>query len=172
MHIFLTGDIQIGKSTVIQKTLALLKTDYGGFCTYFGPDREKPDRRLYIRDAALPPVYDEDHVIARFYPAHPPQVFPEVFDGQGATFIRAGRKSRRLILMDECGRLERDALIFQNEVLGALDGRTPVLGVVAKSAGGWADRIRRHPKVRLITVDADNRDRLPALLEDMISADL
>jgi nucleoside-triphosphatase len=169
MHIFLTGDIQIGKSTVIRKTLALLQADFGGFCTYFGPDRENPDRRLYIRDAALPPVYDEDHMIARFYPARPPQVFPEVFDRLGVKFIREGQKSKRLILMDECGRLERDALAFQNEVLGALDGKTPVLGVVAKSAGDWADRIRRHPKVRLITVDSDNRNSLPALLAEMIS---
>jgi nucleoside-triphosphatase len=109
MHIFLTGDIKIGKSTAIQKTLALLKTDCGGFCTYFGPDRETPDRRLYIGDAAQPPVYDESRVVALFYPARPPRIFPDVFDGSGAKFIREGRKSKRLILMDECGRLERDA---------------------------------------------------------------
>jgi nucleoside-triphosphatase len=43
-HIFLTGEIQIGKSTVIKKTLTLLKLEYGGFCTYFGSDRPSPCR--------------------------------------------------------------------------------------------------------------------------------
>ena len=57
-HIFLTGDIRIGKSTVIRKALLLLKPpDYagkpffGGFRTYFGPDRTDPDRFLYRRTA-------------------------------------------------------------------------------------------------------------------------
>ena len=36
MHVFLTGEIQVGKSTALDKTLSLLKLPYGGFRTYFG----------------------------------------------------------------------------------------------------------------------------------------
>ena len=39
MHIFLTGDVQVGKSTIINKTLAALKIERpGGFRSVSVPD--------------------------------------------------------------------------------------------------------------------------------------
>ena len=176
MHIFLTGDIRIGKSTVIRKTLPLLKLlddvkkpPFGGFCTYFGPDRANPDRYLYINDAACAPVYDEQHIIARFREGCIPEVYPDRFDTLGSDYISDAQKNTRLIIMDECGRLERDALAFQNEVLSALEGDMPILGVVKAGISGWVEKIRCHPRVRLITVDRENRDSLPFLVAESIT---
>jgi nucleoside-triphosphatase len=70
--------------------------------------------------------------------------------------------------MDECGGLEREARAFQNEVLDALEGDIPVLGVVKAGLTGWTDEIRGHPKVRLLTVDRSNRDMMPLLIADSI----
>ena len=53
MHIFLTGTVQIGKTTVIDKTLALLGVTAGGFRSYFGADRHCPSHHyLYMSSAA------------------------------------------------------------------------------------------------------------------------
>jgi nucleoside-triphosphatase len=163
-HIFLTGDIQIGKSTVIRKTLLLLKPRFGGFCTCFGPDRANPNRCLFMHDAASQPVYDEQHIVARFREGRAPEVYPGRFDALGTYYMsKAGEKST-LIIMDECGGLERDALAFHNAVLSALDGDVPILGVLKANSAGWTDKIRRHPGVKLITVDRGNRDMLPRLI--------
>ena len=168
MHVFLTGEIQIGKSTVLQKSLSLLRLPFGGFCTYFGPDRYAPEHGLYIGDAAWPKVFLADNVVACFREGVPPEVHAERFDTLGSRYISAASAHEKIIVMDECGRLERGALRFQRHVLDALDGNVPILGVVKLSASGWADGIRSHPKVKLIIVDKQNRDRLPVALSDLL----
>ncbi|WP_088189340.1 nucleoside-triphosphatase [Desulfosporosinus sp. FKA] len=171
MHIFLTGDIQIGKSTVINKTLNLLKITPQGFRTYFGPDRAMEDRLLYLNSAALPQVCCEEKAIVRFGAGRPPEVLSERFDGYGAQLIRSVRadSDSALILMDECGSLESGALVFQQEILAALAGTKPILGVIKLASTGWTDQIREHAKVTLLTVTRENRDRLPQLLADLLS---
>jgi nucleoside-triphosphatase len=168
MNIFLTGEIQIGKSTVIKKTLAILAMNYGGFRTTFGADRANPSRCLYIHEASAPPEFDAEHVVVRFRENGPPVSLPERFDALGAEYIAHARAHTPLIVMDECGSLERNAVHFQQEILSALDGGKPVLGVVKKDAVGWTDRIRNHPKVMLLTVNEDNRDALPEYIANLI----
>ena len=170
MHIFLTGEIQIGKSTVLQKTLELLKLPHGGFQTYFGPDRYEAEHCLYINDAAREKTFGTENVVAKFHQGCPPEIYTERFDTLGAGYIMEASHQNGLLVFDECGGLERRALSFQKCVLDALDGQMPVLGVVKLSARGWVDGIRYHPKVQLITVDEQNRDGLPDEIADLFTA--
>ena len=167
-HVFLAGEIQIGKSTVIQNTVQLLNLKYGGFRTYFGADRGDPNRRLYINRASRPMTFDDSRVVARFSPVSPPSVFSKRFDTLGAKYIAEAGITARLIIMDELGNMENSALRFQSAVLDALDGEVPILGVVKLSAAGWVEDVRNHPKVALVTVDMHNRDELPLLLRDSL----
>ncbi|NLK52882.1 MAG: nucleotide kinase [Syntrophomonadaceae bacterium] len=169
MHIFLTGEIQIGKSTVIAKTLALLRTTPGGFKTYFGPDRGSPDKLLYMNPAGEPKIFREENAVVRFAGDCPPQAFTKKFDTYGVELIRSARISSNLILMDECGGLERDALVFHKEVMDTLNGSIPVLGVIKLASKGWTDRIRNHPKVKLRTVTKENRNLLPQILAHQLA---
>jgi len=164
MHIFLTGEIQVGKSTVIAKTLSLLKIPPGGFKTYYGPDRELANKLLYMNSAHEPKSFRKKNAVVRFFEGIPPQTLIKKFDTYGVELIRAARTSSNLILMDECGSLERDALTFQKEVIDTLDGNIPVLGVIKLASKGWTDRIRNHPKVKVITVTKENRDVLPQIV--------
>ncbi|WP_434510364.1 nucleoside-triphosphatase [Desulfitobacterium sp. AusDCA] len=170
MHIFLTGEIQIGKSTVIAKTLALLNVIPGGFKTYFGPDRGCSDKLLYMNSAAGSKLFKEENVIVRFSKGQPPQVLAEKFDTYGTELIRSARANSNLIVMDECGSLERDALVFQKEIMDTLEGSIPVFGVIKLASSGWTDRIRNHSKVKLITVTKENRDDLPQVLSHYLKA--
>lgn len=172
MHLFLTGEIQIGKTTVITRILELLQITPGGFTTYFGPDRSLPDKLLYMNSASKPKVFSPKCAIARLFADKPPEVFTERFSSYGVGLLQAGRNSARLILMDECGSLERDAVAFQEEILDILDGNIPVLGVVKLASKGWTDRIRNHPKVELITVTEKNRDTLPPLLASRLASEM
>lgn len=168
--IFLTGEIQIGKSTVINRTLGLLQEKagmnitVGGFRTYFGPDRRLPDRLLYMNAATESKIYSEANAVAMFVEGVPPYVLTDKFNTYGADLVRDSRNNADLILMDECGSLEKDALEFQEQILQALTEKTPVLGVIKLSSSGWTDLIRNHPQIELITVTKENRDFLPDLL--------
>lgn len=160
-HIFLTGAVQSGKSTVLQKVLDSLDMAVGGFRSGSGPTRYDQERWLYLWDASDAPVYDAAHQVAHITP-EARQAFPERFNTLGCEILhRAQTSGVDLILMDECGFLEREALEFQTEVLRTLDGSIPVLGVVRLRSSGWTDAIRCHPNVTLISVTDDNRDSLP-----------
>ncbi len=167
MHIFLTGEIQVGKSTVINKTLNLLNLNYGGFRTYFGENRYSANKILYMNAAAEPKAFDEKNIIARFQEDGAPIADVLKFNSYGSELIRDAKKNSDLILMDECGSLEFKAIEFQREVIDALNGYKPVFGVVKLSSNGWTDSIRNHPDVKLITVTKENRDYLPDILNAM-----
>lgn len=163
MHIFLTGEIQVGKSTVIAKTLAGLNITQGGFKTYFGPDRGSVDRLLYMNSAQEPDAFKLGNSVTCFRKGCLPQVYTEKFDTYGVELIRSARANANLIIMDECGSFESSAFKFQKEIVDALDGNQLVFGVIKLASRGWTDIIRNHPKVKIVTVTRENRDVLPKL---------
>ena len=158
MHIFLTGEKAIGKSRMVRRISSALGLPVSGFLTRF-PDGERGKSALYMVPADKPDLTDEAHRVAeplngRIVP------IPGRFDLLGAELLREARKKPgHLILMDECGRMERDALLFQREILACLDGTDPVLGVLRKDQP-WHDFIRNHPRVQVITVTEENRNIL------------
>ncbi len=168
MHVFLTGDIQIGKTTVINKTTALLNKTMGGFQTYFGLDRGSPTKRLYINSVAKPKVFCEENIVVQFRGEDFPLIHNEKFDIYGVKLIEEAKEKSQLIVMDECGILEQFATSFQSEILDTLDEKTPILGVVKQASWGWTDCIRNHPMVKLITVTRENRDQLPEIIAEYI----
>ena len=164
MHLFLTGKVQIGKTTVVDKTIARLGVTPGGFRTYFGEDRRAPHHFLYMGSAAQPRSFAPDHAIAEFRLGADGvptacQLLPR-FEELGLCCLEDAQKYP-MLLMDECGRLEQRLLAFRQRVLELLDGSTPILGVVREDAMDWLEEIRRHPGVQLIPVTVENRDRLP-----------
>lgn len=159
MHVFLTGAPGVGKSTALYRTLTLLNISPGGFLTYFGPDRDS----LYLGPAWLPRAYPAERIVARMADGRP-VADPAAFDQLGPAAIH-GLPGAKLLLFDECGGLEREALFFQQAVLSALDGSVPILGVIKpQRAGTWLTGIQDHPRVVILPVTVDNRDALPELL--------
>ena len=166
MHLFLTGSVQIGKTTALNKTLKLLDVTPGGFRTYFGADRKSPHRYLYMSSAAEPRAFTPEHAIVELSQdengAPVRSILPR-FEELGLQYL-AEAPSYPLIVLDECGRLEQKLPRFRARVLELLEGDTPILGVVRQDAMGWLEEIRNHPKVQLITVTEQNRDELPQQL--------
>ena len=168
MNIFLTGDIQVGKSTAISRflhahawlrlggfqTVSLPRTDgKAGFALHILPP---PWRASDANEANLVGLRGEDR-----------RAFPEVFESAGVELLlRDGPFD--LLLMDELGRMELDSPGFCASVLFALDGNVPVLGVVKPEHNVLLDAVRAHPKTVLLNVDAANRDSIPAEIERLL----
>ena len=160
MHVFLTGDIQCGKSTALSRALNLIRRPLFGFKTLF-TDRYNNNKALYMLPADFDASPTEFHIVAQFVNGNP-QPLTHRFNELGAALLReAQQHPEGLILMDECSRFERDALEFQKEIFNCLDGNIPVLGVVRLTAEGWVDGIRNHPNVKLLTVTLETRDQIP-----------
>ncbi len=167
MHVFLTGDRQIGKSRAVRAASEALGRPLAGFWTRF-LTRERGSSSLYMVPADREELLDEEHMVAVLEDGRM-RALTERFDTLGVQLLREARACLgRLILMDECGHLERNALLFQREIRLCLDGENPVLGVLRKDQS-WHDFIKNHPRVRVLTVTEENREglaeRVAALLE-------
>lgn len=163
-HLFLTGEKQIGKSTLIRKLLAARPSDYGGFFTV--RIRSEKDGWMYthlLRPDELP---SEENVL---FCCNGPNPYDPVkrFEKLGCVALEAS-SSCRLILMDELGPHEEAAVIFQQKVFEILDGNIPVLGVLQKADSPFLSRIAAHPAVRVVTVTEENRDALAEELKDLL----
>ena len=172
-HIFLTGQIQIGKSTLLRKVLAGLPgVRISGFRTESAECIGGPFGPLYLVPAAQnPPQYGNDNRVAdRFGKERGVVGYPEVFDRAGIAALQDAEKAD-LIVMDEIGFLEADAAGFRARIGDLRDGDTPILGVVRQQGETAQQRmIRMHPKVRVIEVTKENRDSLyPEILAFFMS---
>jgi len=173
MHVFLTGEIQIGKTTLINKVLnELPDCRVGGFRTVTKDDIPGTAGSVYIvrADEAFSAgagctggagLYfgDENRVGIRC--GNPgPTGFPDVFDRYGVMTL-ANAENCDLILMDEIGKMEREAFVFTKRVLELLAEDVPVFGVLRQEGSTpLQEQIRNHPKVRLIKVTIANRNQL------------
>lgn len=166
VHVFLTGERGIGKSVVAEKAAALLGRPCYGFMTRF-LSKEHEKSALYMVPAEDPGLMDEAHIVAKWDNGKLRAV-PERFDALGSSILQeAKRHPEGIILMDECGHLEKDALAFRQAIRDCLDGEIPVLGVLRKDQS-WHNFIIEHPRVQLIEVSAETRDMLPGQIAERL----
>ena len=157
-HIFLTGEIGCGKSTALQRTLSLLPSvRVKGLQTHYSEPRGSEVKRLYLRafGDTQPGTF-----LAELPGGDLSRIVP-VFDAQGSVLLDEARGSAQLIVIDEIGRLERDALAYHEALRRCIEGDVPMICVIRKLKAPWADWIRSHPRVHLIEVTKENRDGIP-----------
>ena len=119
MHIFLTGDVQVGKSTIIKKTLAALKLrDIGGFRSVSVPDLPDGAMSVYLIPAGdeHPMMGNWNRVGIRKGCGRGIEKIPEAFERAGVQAL-VDAENMPLILMDEVGRMESAAARFSERIL-------------------------------------------------------
>lgn len=175
MHYFLTGDVQVGKSTIIKKTLAALQLQaVGGFRSVSVPDLPDGAMSVYLIPAgeAHPMMGNWNRVGIRKGCGRGIEKFPEAFERAGVQALETV-ETKPLILMDEVGRMESAAARFSERILALLEESTPILGVVQKMADTpLTNAIRRHPNVRLLTVTKENREELAGEVLRLVSKEI
>ena len=175
MHIFLTGDVQVGKSTIIKKTLAALQLQaIGGFRSISVPDLPDGAMSVYLIPAGdeHPMMGDWNRVGIRKGCGRGIEKIPEAFERAGVQAL-VDAENMPLILMDEVGRMESAAARFSERILALLDGSAPILGVVQKIADTkLTNAIRQHPNVRVLTVTKENREELAGEVLRLVSKEL
>ena len=143
-HYFFTGEKGVGKSTLVQ---ALLwdKTNIGGFRTV------KQNGAVYfLRPGEV--CCEENRLFLCSGEAD-----PACFNTLGCSALQGAFDC---IVMDELGPHEENAADFQAAVFRALEGDTPVIGVLQKADSTFLHRVASHPNVSLIEVTKENRDAL------------
>lgn len=161
MHVFLTGAIRTGKSSIIKLFLEQSGLTSGGFRTCWQPDGSGGEDLLLMPFAASQPTGLDNRAAHRSPDGL--TVNPAVFD-RLAPLILAESAQYPLLIMDELGFMESRAPGFQAAVLRCLDSKTPVLGVIRDRPTAFLDSIRRRADVLILTVFPDNHDEVLARL--------
>ena len=163
-HLFLTGDKQVGKSTLLRRLIEIRQLDCTGFETQaFFLGGERRGFTLHGR-VDMPPYQNDCICCARIEEKRAVPVLP-VFEENGVLILqRSLASSAPYILMDELGRLERQADGFIAQLDACLDSGKRVLGVLQKCSSEHVARIAQREDVTVLTVTPENRDALLEML--------
>lgn len=155
MHTFLTGQVQIGKSTALRRFLAERSCRVGGFCTHW------EGNMLFFR---LLGAANEPLILARHKDEHT-QVDPAAFDAAGRLLLAMDTPRYDLLCLDELGFMEACSPSFLQAVCFLLDGGVPAVGVLrSRTDGPFWEMLHMRSDTQIWTVTKDNRDRIPAQL--------
>lgn len=157
----LTGGPGVGKTTLIKQAIDKAKVNAGGFFT-------EEIRASGVRQGFRIVTLDGRSVILAHIDFMSPfrvskyGVDVESLDNVGVAALRDATRECDVVVIDEIGKMELFSPSFKDAVLEALDSKKRVLGTIMFTSHHWADDIKRHADVALITVTRANRQQVLA----------
>jgi len=164
MHLFLTGEKRVGKTTIIQSFLSQTGLTADGFVTFW--EQGEDDRmNLYLSKYCGQTSSEKRYLAARnnIDKSRHSEDLTNVFNVYG-TEILSGSGNCDVIVMDELGFLETKAQAFQQAVATRISGDVPILGVIKPARTAFLDAIRDDPRVEIREVTEANRAAVLAWL--------
>lgn len=161
-NLFLTGEVGIGKSTILQKALKEINLSLGGYIT------QRVFEENYMK-FIVKSLYDdrEEYAIIKVdFDKELKEVFTESFETGLVTILDKSLKYRDLIVLDELGIVENDIDIFTSKVFELLDSKKIVFGVLKDEDCKFLNDIRDRDDVTIIRITKENRDYI---LEDILN---
>ena len=79
-------------------------------------------------------------------------------------------KKRRIILVDEIGKMELFSRRFREIFLEALEAPLPLVATIMARPNPFADRVKKRPDTLLLEVTRENRSGLPIKILDLLKS--
>lgn len=159
MNVFLTGNVQVGKSTTIKRFLEKENISPLGFTTHL----DRSTGLLTIKIIGK----DGDREIKAAAPIGGSRPVPDIeaFDRAGKMLTDMDTSDCDMLIMDELGFMERDAHVFTDAVPAMLDRGIRTVGVLRnKPDGPFWDMLHERDDTVILTVDEENRDDIPDII--------
>lgn len=160
MKILVTGRPGCGKTTLVEKAAAGLGAAAGGFLT-----REIRDERgvrlgfeivtLDGRRATLAHVRIQSRVRVGRY-----GVDLEALEHVAVSAVREALASKRVVVIDEIGKMELSSEAFRRAAREALDSNRALLATIHAHPHPFTDAIKARPDVRLLELTPANREEV------------
>ena len=167
-NLLLTGRPGVGKTTVVQAVVRLFPGEVGGFLT--GEIRERGTRKGF----SITSVEGERTVMAHVdfrssgrvgkYGVDVP-----AFERIALLALRDAIQRKRIIVIDEIGKMELASQKFCEAVREALSSGKFVVATIMQHRHPFADEIKELPCVEVIEITVQNRDGVPGKIREMLA---
>ena len=164
-NLFLTGEVGVGKSTILENALEGIGLTIGGYIT------EKIDEGFYRR-FVVKSLYDEAEeytIIKGDIRDKSKEIYVESFEVGLVSILDKSFKNCDIIVMDELGCAEDEISTFTSKVFQILDSSKLVLGVLKEADCNFLNDIRSRGDVKVISIDIENRDHVIKDIKDILS---
>lgn len=160
-----TGEPGVGKTTLIRQVVSTMRLRAAGFYT-------EDLRSRGIREGFRIVTLDgETALLAATGHPGPIQVSKYGVDVQelervGVGALRRGMERGYVVVADEIGRMQLFSRAFRTTIMTAVREGHPLLGTVMAGRNPYADRIKAHRNVEVLTLTESNRADILAHLRD------
>jgi nucleoside-triphosphatase len=157
-NIFLTGNLHVGKSTIVNNVLARLNiSDVGGYRTEAIFEHGKKVGFKMISFSGEEEIFahvdfDKGDRFDIF------RVQLQVFETFASEILIHALDHSQLIVMDEIGAMEKKSRNFQKAIAACLDSKIVVLGVFQKRADWIEEMLRDRDDVAVFKISKQNRE--------------
>ena len=158
MNILIIGEIGVGKSTLLRELLGQSQSQIFGFRTEKTDDPNTGLSKIYIHPALGKAMYSEINVVGKATPQGAIG-FPSVFNNLGTKYLKS-IPDGSIVLMDELGYLESNAVDFCDAVLRTLDGPNQVFAAVRREETPFLQTVRGHRDALVYRITTENRSTL------------
>lgn len=159
----------MGKSTIIDRVLYSLNIKTGGFKTFRHYTDGEHDGFIMedLNDEKASSVHRQ--FIAQKGDKDCWRILPETFESFGVDVLKKSLAlDIDLIIMDELGFFESNAVNFQKQVFQCLSASRPVLGVIKMRPTHFLDRIKVRDDVIVLPVTIKKMDMCRGKLHDIM----
>lgn len=164
MKILLCGDINSGKSTLIEKLVRDLGEPVRGYITVRMPEDGDGVSYVYLYDASRPPERIENAQVIMAFSANGVERHPEYMSSIAAPILESVPEGS-LVVMDEIGTLEDAEERFKAAVMRILSGNYRVLASVKAQNTRFLREVRRAEGCELYIITPENRNDLYELIK-------
>lgn len=158
-----TGPPGIGKTTLIRQVVSTMRMRAAGFYT---EDLQSSGIREGFRIVTL-----EGDIALLASGGHPGPVYVSKYgvdlqelERVGVAALQRALDRGHVLVADEIGKMQLYSRPFRQTVLEAVRSGHPVLGTIMLGRNPYADRMKAHRNVELVTLSSDNRNEVLALL--------
>jgi nucleoside-triphosphatase len=167
MNYLLTGHPGVGKTTIIKKVLEKLKLPAGGFYTEEIREDDKRTGFAIATLSGLKGVLAHRNFKSR-YRVGGYGVGVYTLNRIGVKEIQMCLMEKKVIVIDEIGKMELLSPQFQEAVEKALNADNPVLGTVTLARHPFAQKVKSRDDVKIFEVTKENREEiLKALIKEL-----
>lgn len=167
-NVFITGEKQIGKSTLIKKVIQEMNLKPSGFVTLPYEINQK-NKGHYLHSLVDSGEYENDIPISIKHRKEAVLPVPWTFDVFGTYVLQKSRTDASTsILMDELGVLEESAEHFKAEVFACLNCHKRIVGIIKKAESHFLNHIREREDCLVLELANHNRWEIYNQLKTML----